>query len=212
MMKWSHPICHEEVQPSFFCTLQDKVSEGSYVFWPCDVAIPIHPPLTWDTQRSSFHWIIHHLRQDQFLFSPERDVHAPTIVRLEKLTRRCIEIFQFEVTGSFQRHAKPLGMPTPLPEYVLWKASRTCTDVAEVQKLALAVLCQRFLHNERGLSHHLFLLACVCWADKSSVQHKPAVTWPTHPLWILWVGEHIVEAVVNVGHFHSCSKYRKKAT
>lgn len=32
----------------------------------------------------------------------------------------------------------------------------------------------------------------------------------THPLGALWVGEHIVEAVVNVGHFHSRPEYGKQ--
>lgn len=39
-------------------------------------------------------------------------------------------------------------MPASLPQHILWKASRPCTDVTKVQKLALAVLRQRFLNNE----------------------------------------------------------------
>lgn len=154
--KQSHPICHEEVQPPLFCTLHDKVSEGSYVFRTSNVTVPFHPFLTCEPQRSSWRWMIHHLRHNQFLFSPDRDVHIHTIIRLKQLARCCIKIFQFEVTGSFQCHAKPLGMPTPPPQNVLWKASRPSTDVPEVQKLAIAVLCQRFLHNDRGSFHHLF--------------------------------------------------------
>ena len=79
-----------------------------------------------------------------------------TVVRLEQLARRCEEIFQFEVAGSLQRHAEALGVPAPPPQDVLREASRPRADVAEVQELALAVLRQGFLQNERGLSHHLF--------------------------------------------------------
>lgn len=98
---------------------------------------------------------------DHFCPPSERDVPVHTIIRLEELTRRCVEIFQFEVTGSFQRHAKSLCMPTPFPQNVLRKASRSCTDVAEIQKLSFPVLCQGFL-QKRNLPHHLLIQGCVC--------------------------------------------------
>lgn len=94
-----------------------------------------------------------------------------TIIRLKQLARCCKEIFQFEVTGSFQRHAEALGVPASLPQYVLWKASRPCADVPEVQKLALAVLCQSFLHNETA-ERNLFVslpVKCLSWSNPSWV-------------------------------------------
>lgn len=71
-----------------------------------------------------------------------------TIIRLKQLTWCCIEIFQFEVTGSFQRHTKALSVPPPPPQNVLWKSSRSSTHVTEVQKLAYAVFCQAILHKQ----------------------------------------------------------------
>ena len=168
-MKYSHPICHQEVQPSLFCALQDKVSEGCYVFWPGDVPIPIYSFLTCEPQRSGFTELSLTWDRTDFCPPPKLDVH--TIIWLEQLTRGCIEILQFEITGSLQCHPKALGMPPPLPQYVFGKASRPCADVTKVQKLALTVLCKRFLYNERGLLHHLFKQACMCWANKTSVHH-----------------------------------------
>lgn len=136
--------------------------------------------------------------------SPGRG-RARTVIRLEQLTRRRKEIFQFEVTRPFQRHAEPFGMPTSPPQYVLREAAGPRADVAEVQQFPLAVLCQRFLHSERASSQHVFIMSTSthisCYFDRL-----------THPLGVLWVGEHLVEAMIDVGHFHRCSECRRSIT
>lgn len=59
------------------------------------------------------------------------------------------------------------------------------------------------------MSPSVHLGLCVLSQLKFSATHIACYFEQTHPLRILWVGEHIVEAVVDVGHFHSCSKYEK---
>lgn len=122
-------------------------------------------------------------------------VFYTTIVRLKQLARSRIEILQLEVARSFQRHSKTLGVPASLPQDVLGKASRPRADVTEVQQLAFTVLRQGSLHNER-----LYLGG----RHPRTVHHTED---PTHPLAVLWVGEHVVKAVVDVCHLHGCSKY-----
>lgn len=137
---------------------------------------PSTPPSP-ETHRGQVFTQLFITRQRTSFSSPiQCDVHARTIIRLKQLARGCKEILQLEVTGSFKRHAKPLRMPTSPPQYVLWKASRSRTNIAKVQKLTLTVLCQRFLCNKRGLSHYLFM--CVCWDNyrfSNSVTDSPLV-------------------------------------
>lgn len=152
--RYSHPVCHQAVQPSFISILQNEVPEGSDVFRPSDVTISVYPSLTCGPQRSNSHWNTHCLRQ--FLFLCQHDVLVHTIIRLKQFTRCCIEILQFEVTGPFQRHTKALSMPAPPPKNVLRKTSRSRTDVAKVQKLAFTVFCQGFLKNT-DLNHLAFM-------------------------------------------------------
>lgn len=42
----SHPVGHEEVQPSLLRALHDKVAEGRHVLWPGDVSVALHSSLT----------------------------------------------------------------------------------------------------------------------------------------------------------------------
>lgn len=111
------------------------------------------------------HWNGYCLRQ--FLFLCECAALIHTIIRFKKFTRCCIEIFQFEVTGSFQRHTKAFSMPAPPPQNVLWKASRSSTDIAEVQKLTFTVFCQGFL-QKTNLNQLTFMDAS-CYSDSPLV-------------------------------------------
>lgn len=155
VFRYSHPICHQAVQPSFIRILENKVPEGGDVFWPSDVAISVHPSLTCEQQ-----WSLS-LKRLLFLFLCECEALNHTIIRFKEFTRCCIEIFQFEVTGSFQRHTKAFSMPAPLPQNVLWKASRSSTDIAEIQKLTFAVFCQGFLQKNH-LNQLMFMDASCC--------------------------------------------------
>lgn len=109
-----------------------------------------------------------HVFRESFIIRPPPEscvqVCVCTIIRLKQLAWCGIKILQFEVTGSFQRHAKSFGMPTPPPQDVLWKASWSCTDVTKVEKLAVTIPCQRFLHNESLLlAPSVYMSLCIVY-------------------------------------------------
>lgn len=65
---------------------------------------------------------------------------VPTVVGLKQLAGRGEEVLQLEVAGSLQRHAEALGVPTPLPQDVLRKASGPRAHVAKVEEFAHVLL------------------------------------------------------------------------
>lgn len=91
-----------------------------------------------------------------------------TIVGLKQLAGGCEEVLQLEVAGSLQRHAEALGVPAPLPQDVLGKASGPRAHVAEVEELAHAVLRHGDLHSTQRLQlQRLFNWARVRQASES---------------------------------------------
>lgn len=122
-----------------------------------------------------------------------------TIVRLKQLAGRGVEILQFEVARPLQRHPEAFGVPASPPQDVLGKSAGPGAHVAEVQKLVAIVVGQRLLRQTGG--------------SDVNVTGRNAAAIPrarTHPVGRFWVGEHAVEAVVDVGHFHRCSKYGER--
>lgn len=107
---------------------------------------PSTPPSP-ETHRSNIHTIIYNLKYQ--LFPSERwEFHQHTVIGFKQLARRGVEVLQFEIAWPSQRHPKALCMPAFPPQNILWEATRPRTDVAEVQRLALTVLHQRFLYDK----------------------------------------------------------------
>lgn len=124
-----------------------------------------------------------------------------TVVGLEQLAGGGEEVLQLEVAGSLQRHAEAFGVPAPLPQDVLGEASGPRAHVAEVEELAHAVLGDGDLHA----GHRSQLQRPFKAGGRSNRASEAA-----HPLRALWVGEHVVEAVVDVGHLHGRPERRTR--
>lgn len=90
-----------------------------------------------------------------------------TVIRLKQLARRRVEVLQFEITRPSQRHPEAFSVPPFPPQDVLWEAARPRADVAKVQKLALSVLHQGFLHDARD-----FIRGHVKCCDPTDVRHS----------------------------------------